>query len=111
MTGNRTAHSDGLVRQAASTLSASSVTGSAVYSVSPSSVSVAASNAVANDLVTVTMETTAPSAFNAQATKAGAVAAMENGAASGGRHTRKPSMKFNLVFVFFPALFGLSLAL
>ena len=111
MTGNRTALSDGEVRQAASTHSASSATGSAVRSVTPSSLSVAASNAGANDLVTVTMETTAPSADYAQATKAGAVAAMENGAASGGRQVRKPSMKFNLVFVFFPALFGLSLAL
>ncbi|THH03331.1 hypothetical protein EW145_g6345 [Phellinidium pouzarii] len=66
---------------------------------------------VDDDLVTVTMETTASSSPTSGSTNHGAVSAMENGASVGGRHIRKTNMQFSFVYVFFPALFGIALAL
>ena len=64
------------------------------------------------DMVTVTMEMR--DSNNTPLTSsvtAGPVAAMANSATNGGRHVRRPSMQFNFVFVIFPAIFGLALAL
>ena len=63
-------------------------------------------------MVTVTMEMPRTSSSYAAQTPGTAVGAVSNDAASGsGRHIKKANMKFNLVFVFFPALFGLAMAL
>ncbi|KAL5524900.1 hypothetical protein ACEPAF_8769 [Sanghuangporus sanghuang] len=107
MTGNRTAHLDKNLRQSltnSDALTSSSVSGAA----GPPSVP----DGGYNDLVTVTKEMSdSNKGFFPEPTSANAVAAMVNSASNGVRHVRRPSMQFNFVFVLFPALFGLALAL
>ncbi|KAI5118369.1 hypothetical protein M0805_008697 [Coniferiporia weirii] len=108
---NGTASSDKL-RQGppanASTLSvsSSSATGSMSMSGLP--------NGGNNDLVTVTMETTAsssPTLAPSGSMNSDAATTVENDALGRGRHVRRTNTQFNVIFVFFPALFGLALAL
>ncbi|KAL5511004.1 hypothetical protein ACEPAG_3723 [Sanghuangporus baumii] len=107
MTGNRTAHLDKNLHQ--------SLTNSAALTVSSSSSSAGSSSVPDvgyNDLVTVTKEMSNSNTVSfPEPTSADAVAAMVNSASNGVRHGRRPSMQFNFVFVLFPALFGLALAL
>ncbi|KAL5476377.1 hypothetical protein ACEPAI_3477 [Sanghuangporus weigelae] len=107
MTGNRTAHLDKNLRQSltnSATLTSSSVSNSVG---SPS-----VPDGGYNDLVTVTKEMSDSNTVSfPEPTSADAVAAMVNSASNGVRHVRRPSMQFNFVFVLFPALFGLALAL
>lgn len=77
---------------------------------------IAASGGGNNDLVTVTMETTASGATTMPfpeptSSGIGRVGAIANDASSGRRGLRKANVQFNLVYVFWPALFGLVLAL
>lgn len=62
-----------------------------------------------DEMVTVTMEATAGAPGNPQRSEA--PSAKINNAASAGRPLRKSSTQINLVFVLWPALFGMALAL
>lgn len=103
MDGNRTAYSEAKYRHPSSNASASAT---------PSSAPTTTPGGGEDDMVTVTMEMPDSSAgASPTTTPAGAVAALTNNASSGGRHVRKSDLKFNFVFVLFPALFGLALSL
>ncbi|EJD04804.1 uncharacterized protein FOMMEDRAFT_153926 [Fomitiporia mediterranea MF3/22] len=111
MTGNRTSTPGEKLREAPASSSPESAT-------SESSSRTSGPGGGNNDLVTVTMEMSDTSAApfpTVQTTSAAGganpVSALTNDASNGGRHVHKPSMRFNFVFVLFPALFGLALAL
>lgn len=118
MTGNRTSSHSGSGDEQAPTTDADAPSSSA----SPSTSDQPNSNdGGKNDLVTVTMEmtgsmiSTAPSASAAEQTQSGergsTVGAVSNDASRPARHIRKANLRFNLVFVLFPALLGLAMAL